>query len=169
MTQPLRKLRDIPNDRLNKRIDSRIKGQRSLSGIPGGEVAVGGSTQGADDYIEEILLLALGQIDESCADNATTNIDTVTAADYAAIQVSYHALTNNGGTHYSEGGFFVVFTDFAAAAATVVGWVRNSDDNGLCLSAITADVNVGVLRIKVTTRNLGAACDFRGVYLKIAA
>ena len=98
-------------------------------------------------------------IDQSCADNSTTDITLAAVADVSAVHITYHCLR---GSDYEFGTLTVGL--IGAATAQVIR-VSSSDNCGL---TIAADVDSGNLRINVTTDNSGDAADFRGTYLTVA-
>ena len=105
-------------------------------------------------------------IDQECADNATTNIEIGPVASIAAIHLAYQCTT---GAYY-EGGSAVLFTDGTNANCSV--GARSYLGSGYCLdddAPLDGDVNGGILRLKVTTKSLGGACDFRATYLTVEA
>jgi len=107
-----------------------------------------------------------GTINQSCADNATTNITIGAVLEIAAIHITYQCTT---GAYY-EGGSAVLFTDGTNANCSV--GARSYLGSGYCLdddAPLDGDVNGGILRLKVTTKSLGGACDFRATYLTVEA
>jgi hypothetical protein len=123
-----------------------------------GDVVTGGPS-GA------IVINASLTLDQSCADNATTNINLGSAASYSAFIIAYHAKT----TTYVEAGSCVVA--MYNGTAIVTAWQRGPLGDGYPLNddtGLDADVSAGTVRLKVTTKSLGAACDFRATYLRVA-
>jgi len=112
----------------------------------------------------------MSQIKQSCADNATTDIILGSSSLIIAALLIYRGHTDNAGTEYFESGFCVVWHD--GTNGEVVGPYRNYTDAGYCLdddAPIAADLNGGNLRINVTTKNRGAACDFRATFIIVEA
>jgi len=106
----------------------------------------------------------LGVIDQSCANNAATNITLGAVASYKTFEVIYNVTYST--THH-ESGRCTVFHD--GTNAKVTGWQKASLGTGLCLASLTADVNTGNLRLIVTTLDLGGAFDFRATYIRVSA
>ncbi|GAG26756.1 unnamed protein product, partial [marine sediment metagenome] len=102
----------------------------------------------------------IGTIDEACADNAATDIVIGAVANISKVLITYHAHTDNAGTHYTEHGTIELGINAAANAVTRL-LRRTKDDTGYCCVDIAGGVAAGNLSVSVITRNLGAACDFR--------
>lgn len=98
-------------------------------------------------------------IDESCADDATTDIVLGAVADISAVTITYHCLR---GARYEWGTITV-----GLMGAATAGVLRRSDSDN-CGLVIAADVNAGNLRLNITTDDSGDASDFRGTYLEVA-
>ena len=119
-----------------------------------------------DGGANSTVTLNLNTIDQSCADNAATNIIIGAVASIMAIHIVYHAHT---GAYY-ESGSAVLFTDGTNTA--VCAWQRSYLGSGYCLdddAGLSGDVNTGNLRLIVTTKSLAAACDFRATYTLVEA
>lgn len=112
----------------------------------------------------------LARLDESCANNTTTNITLGDINTSMTFQLAYSAATASGGMNYVEGGRCTVVA--YATAAHVIGWERKMMGDGRPLvdgTGLTADVDSGNVRLKVTTADRGAACDFRVTYFEVAS
>lgn len=106
-----------------------------------------------------------GRVDQSLADNATTNIVLAATADISSAFIKYHCTRSTD----TEWGLIEVVILQDGSTVEVIPDPRWPSAESGCGLTISGDISGGNLRLVITTSSTGAAADFRATWHTVAA